>query len=115
MRLRELVDLADMPGGMRELEADALAVPAGRKAPALDRRHLVRHAGMRRVVVMVVMPDCGTISPGLYSCATVVLRSNLSTICQTEFNQPAFLRQPEAEAPGCAQSPYGFAQHGHRR
>src|SRR5215472_16079390 len=36
LRLLELAGLADMPGGMRELEADALAVPAGRKAPALD-------------------------------------------------------------------------------
>jgi hypothetical protein len=35
MRLLEVIDLADMLGGVRELEADALAVPAGRKAPAL--------------------------------------------------------------------------------
>jgi hypothetical protein len=37
------------------------------------------------------MPDCGTISPGLNSCAIVVLRwANLSTISETEFNQAAF-------------------------
>jgi hypothetical protein len=34
------------------------------------------------------MPDCGTISPGLYSCATVVLRIELidDLICETEYN-----------------------------
>ena len=50
MRLLEMVDLADMLGRMRELETDALAMPAGREAPAPDHRHLVRHAGMRRIV-----------------------------------------------------------------
>jgi hypothetical protein len=35
MRLVEMIDLADMPGRMGELEADALAMPAGRKATAL--------------------------------------------------------------------------------
>jgi hypothetical protein len=45
-----MIDLADMPGRMGELEADALAMPAGRKAPALDHRDLVRHVGMRGIV-----------------------------------------------------------------
>src|SRR5690349_5972304 len=36
------------------------------------------------------MPDCGTISPGLYSCATVVLRSNLATIPETGCNRTTF-------------------------
>src|SRR2546423_2248317 len=50
MRLFEMVDLSDMPGGMGALEADALAMAAGRKAPGLDHRNLVRHVGMRRIV-----------------------------------------------------------------
>ena len=50
MRLFEMINLADMPSGMGELEPDALAMPAGRKAPALDHRHLVRHVGMRGIV-----------------------------------------------------------------
>jgi len=45
-----MINLADMPSGMGELEPDALAMPAGRKAPALDHRHLVRHVGMRGIV-----------------------------------------------------------------
>ena len=35
MRLLEVIDLADMPGCVGELETDALAMPAGRKPPAL--------------------------------------------------------------------------------
>jgi hypothetical protein len=50
MRLLELVDLADMLRRVREPEADALSVRAGRETPALDRRNLVRHAGMRGIV-----------------------------------------------------------------
>src|SRR5690242_7220289 len=50
MRLFEMIDLADMPGRMRELEPDAFAMTAGRKAPALDHRHLVRHVRMRGIV-----------------------------------------------------------------
>jgi hypothetical protein len=50
MRLFEMIDLADMSGGMGELEPDTLAMPAGRKAPALDHRHLVRHVHMRGIV-----------------------------------------------------------------
>ena len=50
MRLLEVIDLTDMLGRMAELRADALAMPAGRKAPALDHRHLVRHVGMRGIV-----------------------------------------------------------------
>jgi hypothetical protein len=34
MRLLKVVDLADMLRRMRELKGDALATPAGRKAPA---------------------------------------------------------------------------------
>ena len=50
MCLFEMVDFADMFGGMGELEADALAMPAGWKAPAFDHRDLVRHVGMERIV-----------------------------------------------------------------
>src|SRR5690349_8769968 len=50
MRLLEMVDLANMPSRKRELEADALALPAARKPPALDHRHLVRHVSVRRIV-----------------------------------------------------------------
>ena len=46
-------DLADMLCRMRELEADALAMPAGRKAPALDDGHFVRHIGVRRIMRVV--------------------------------------------------------------
>jgi hypothetical protein len=42
----QLIDLADVFGGVRQLEADALAVTASRKAAALDDHHLVRHVGM---------------------------------------------------------------------
>jgi len=50
MCLFEMVDFADMFGGMGEFEADALAMPAGWKAPAFDHRDLVRHVGMERIV-----------------------------------------------------------------
>ena len=50
MRLLEMVDLADMLRRMGELEADALAMPAGRKPAALDHRDLVRHVGMRGIM-----------------------------------------------------------------
>jgi len=50
MRLIEMIDLADMLGCMGELEADALAMPAGGKAPALDHGDLMRHVGVRRIV-----------------------------------------------------------------
>src|ERR1700751_4353092 len=53
MRLLEMVDLADMLGRMGDLERDALAMPAGRAAPTLDHRHLVRHSRMRGSWVMV--------------------------------------------------------------
>ena len=36
MRLLKVIDFVDMLGRVRELETDALAMPAGRKAPALD-------------------------------------------------------------------------------
>jgi hypothetical protein len=35
------------------------------------------------------MPDCGTISPGLNSCATLSSKANLSTIGEAEFNHVA--------------------------
>jgi hypothetical protein len=50
MRLLDVVDLANMPGRMAELEADALAMLAARKAPALDEGHFVRHVGVRRIM-----------------------------------------------------------------
>jgi hypothetical protein len=50
MRLLEVIDLADMLGCMRELEADALAMTAGRKAPAFDEGDLVRHVSVRRIM-----------------------------------------------------------------
>jgi hypothetical protein len=45
VRLLKVIDLADMLRGMRELEVDALAMPAGRETPVLDDSHLVRHVG----------------------------------------------------------------------
>jgi hypothetical protein len=45
-----MVDLSDMLGRMGELEADALAMPAGWKPPTFDHRDLVRHVGMERIV-----------------------------------------------------------------
>ena len=50
MRLLEMVDLADMPGRVGELEADALAMAAGRETPALDHCDRVRHVRMRRIM-----------------------------------------------------------------
>src|SRR5207248_10239404 len=50
MRLFEMIDLADMPGRMSELEADALAMAAGRKASALYHGDLVRHVGVCRIM-----------------------------------------------------------------
>src|SRR5258706_16291978 len=50
MRLFEMIGLADMLRRMGELEADALAMPAGRETPALDHRDLVRHVGMREIM-----------------------------------------------------------------
>jgi hypothetical protein len=50
MRLLEMIDLADMLGCMGKLKADALAMPAGRKAAALYHRDLMRHVGMSRIV-----------------------------------------------------------------
>jgi hypothetical protein len=41
--------LADVVRRMYQLEADALAMPAGREASALDDRNLVRHVGVLRV------------------------------------------------------------------
>ena len=89
MRLLEVIDLADMPGGMGELETDALAMPAGRKAAALDHGDLVRHVGMRRVVGDRVdaglRHDFARLEFLRHGCPP-----NLSTISETEFNQTAF-------------------------
>jgi len=43
-RLREVVYLGNVRRGMGELEADPLAMQAGRKPP--DHRHLMRHVGV---------------------------------------------------------------------
>src|ERR1700758_861225 len=50
MRLLEVIDFADMPRGMSQLESDALAMPAGREAPAFDHGDLMRHVGVRRIM-----------------------------------------------------------------
>jgi hypothetical protein len=47
VRFLGVINFADMLHRMRELETDALPMPAGRKAPA--HGDLVRHVGMRRV------------------------------------------------------------------
>jgi hypothetical protein len=83
MRLFEMIDLADMPGGMRELEPDALAVPAGRKAPALDHRHPVRHVRMRGIV-------SDRVNAGLRYNAMLSSKANLSTIWGTAYNATVF-------------------------
>jgi len=46
----KVIDLADVLGSVHQLEADALAVTAGGKAPALNDRHLALHVGMLAVV-----------------------------------------------------------------
>jgi hypothetical protein len=77
MRLLDMADLADMLGRVRELEADAPAMRAGRKRRPLIT---VTSCGMSACAgswVMVQMPDCRTISSGLYSSATVVHRIKL--------------------------------------
>ena len=53
MRLLEVVDLADMLGGMGELEADALAMPACREPPAVNHRNLVGMSAGAGSCVMV--------------------------------------------------------------
>ena len=45
-----MLDFRDVPGRVGELEAHPLAMPAGRKAAALDDGHLMRHVGMDRIV-----------------------------------------------------------------
>src|SRR5262245_9693345 len=60
----EVRNFADMLRRVHQLEADPFAMPAGRKAPALDDRYLVRHVGMLRIMRDAVMPDSGTIWPG---------------------------------------------------
>ena len=50
MCLVEMIDFADMLGRMGELEAYALAMPAGRETPAFDHGYFMRHVGVRRIV-----------------------------------------------------------------
>ena len=69
MRLLEMIDFADMLGGMGELEADALAMAARRKAAALDHGDLVRHVGMRRIMCDRVDAGLRDDLAGLNSCA----------------------------------------------
>jgi hypothetical protein len=49
VRFLGVINFADILHRMRELETDALPMPAGRKAPAVDHGDLVRHVGMCRV------------------------------------------------------------------
>jgi exodeoxyribonuclease III len=101
MCLFEMVDFADMFGGMGELESYALAVPAGWKAPALDHGHLVRHVGVRGIV-----GDC--VDSGLRHdiAGPEFLRhgwppkENLSTTFETEF-------KPRSAPPATARSGTG--------
>jgi hypothetical protein len=61
-------------------------MPTGRKAAALDDRHLMRHVGVRRIVGNRV--DAGlrhNLTRPVF-LAMAGLRANLSTICETEFN-----------------------------
>ena len=69
-----------------KLKADALAMPAGRKTPALDHRHLVRHVGMRRIVSDGVDAGLRNNLARPVSCAMVSSEENLSTIYETERN-----------------------------
>jgi hypothetical protein len=78
---------------MSKLEADAAAMPAGRKAATFDHRRLVRHVGMRRIM-------CDRIDAGLrhdlarleFLCHSYP--PNLSTISETEFNRTVFRAGP---------------------
>jgi hypothetical protein len=92
MRLLEVIDLADMLRRMAELEADAFAMPARRKAPAFDHGYFVRHVDVRRIV------GGDGVNTGLQhnSARPVFLRhgcppsQNLSTISETAFKRAAF-------------------------
>src|SRR5947209_15629901 len=48
--LPKVGNFVDMLCRVHQFEADALAVTTGRKAPAFDDRHLVRHVLMLRIV-----------------------------------------------------------------
>lgn len=75
MRLFEVIDLADMPGGMGH-EGNALGMPAGGEAPALT---FVRHVGVRRIVSNYVDPEiAGRSSPWLVFLRQGVLQSKLN-------------------------------------
>jgi len=52
LRLVQVIDFANVLGGVHQLEADALAMTASREPPALNDRHLVRHVGMLGVMVI---------------------------------------------------------------
>jgi hypothetical protein len=54
--LAKVVYLADVLRCVHQLKADAFAMTAGREAPALDDRHLVRHVGVLRIVGDAVDP-----------------------------------------------------------
>src|SRR5215471_2045542 len=59
------------------------------------------------------MLDCGTISPGLYSCATAALHRKVIDDLGTEFNQATFRRQPASEAPDYARPLHDFDRYGY--
>jgi hypothetical protein len=99
MHLFKMIDFGEMFCWMGELKLDTFAVPARRKSPALYSGHLMRHVDVYRIVGDSVMPDCGTISPGLYSCAMVFSKANSLMVCQTECNQAAFRRRRNQKRP----------------
>ena len=102
MRLLEMIDLADMPGGMGKFKGDARAMPASRKVTtALDDGDLMRHVRVHGIVGDSI--DAGS----RHDLARLVLPvlwlssvANLSTICETECNQTAFRLRLSAERSG---------------
>ena len=62
LMLREVIDFADVLPRMDQLEAVALAMSAGREAPAFYDRD---HVGVLRVVGDAIDPAPGTIRPNL--------------------------------------------------
>jgi hypothetical protein len=84
MRLFEMIDLADMPGGCASSNLTPLQCPSGRKAPALDHRHLMRHVRMHGIV-------SDRVDAGLRYNAMLSSKANLSTIWGTAYNATVFL------------------------
>ena len=80
------------PHGMAELKADALAMPAGRKTPALDHRHLVRHVGVSQIMGDGGDPRLRQYCPQPILLPMTILqnKANLSTIWETPLNLSAF-------------------------